>query len=417
MTISGGAAPLRTVHLDGRPIVARATSAGRELGLVRIHTDGRTVRGMEPSPSHRRSDGLRLDPDVLLAPGLVDLQVNGGFGVDLLRSPAKLHLLAQALPATGVTAFLPALPSPTQHQAARLARRVRRFFEPERRPGTESAHPRDGRTSPAEALHARPLGVHLEGPALNPRRRGAHPLRRLGDIVMARAVLESTAAVLRPASGDAPKILVTLAPELEGGIDFVFAVSELPGVVVAVGHTEASYSLGRRAIEAGAHVFTHFFNAAAGLTHRDPSIAAAYLLDERTSLCLICDGAHVEEPAVRLLAKLVGPSRIALVSDACELLGIAGKESAALDRRGKLRGGTTPLARCVANFAQFTGIGLARALQSATSVPAKILGLPDRGRIARGYRAEFVGLGPGGEVAVVVLGGVALEYVSGAILE
>lgn len=417
MTISGGAAPLRAVPLDGRPLVARATSAGRELGLVRIHTDGRVVREVEPSPSCRRRDGLRLDPDILLAPGLVDLQVNGGFGVDLLRTPAKLHLLAKALLSTGVTAFLPTLPSPTQHQAIRLARLVRRFFEAGKPASTEFAHPRDHRRPLTEDLHAWPLGVHLEGPALNPRRRGAHPVRRLGSIALARAVLESTAAVLRPSLDHAPKILITLAPEMDGGIDFVSSLSALPGVVVAVGHTEASYALGRHAIEAGAHVFTHFFNAAAGLTHRDLSIAAAYILDERTSLCLICDGTHVEEPAVRLLARLVDTSRIALVSDACDMLGIADKHPAALDARGNLRGGTTPLARCVANFAHFTGIGLARALRSATSVPAKILGLRDRGRIAKGYRAEFVGLGPGGEVAVVVLGGAALEYLPGSILE
>ena len=404
------------VEIGDRYVVGSAVSAGSFLGRVAIRSSQGRIA--EIRADYRPRKAVVVDPEILLAPGFIDVQVNGGFGIELSRNPERLFELAARLPRTGVTSFLPTLPSPTAEEAAALGQNVAELEE----------------RLPQETFAADAIGIHLEGPALNPARRGAHSPERLRGVREAKAILEKarraylsarhnssrhSAATHRPQSGRRPLLtMVTLAPELEGALAFIRELESMPRVVAAVGHTDGSFDVGRRAIEAGARIFTHFFNATRPLAHRDCGIGMAYLLDRKTVLTLICDGTHVEAPAVALLATLVGSRRIVLTTDSCPELGMVPENfRATLDSSKTLRGGVVPTNRCIRNFSEFAGVHLAKAIALATAVPARILGLKDRGRIAVGCRSDLVGVTPRGEVAAVIKQGLAVEYLPGTLSE
>ncbi len=358
-----------------------------------------------------RAAGLVLEEDYLLAPALVDLQVNGGFGIDLSEDPDGLERLCEALPQTGVTRFLPTLPSAPLEVALDLARQVAAVRERSR----QVSEPRPW---------ALPIGLHLEGPLLNPKRAGAHKRSRL---LSGKAGLEYFEAVVAAGGkGRRPVVsMVTLAPEVEGARALARAAQSL-GVVVAAGHSDATFEEASAAIEEGTRVFTHVFNAARPFHHRDPGIIAAYLLHPATYLTLICDGVHVAEPAVAMATSLKGPSRIALVSDAVRSLSASPPAESSVRKRrhaiqhpgsARLVGGSTPLGVCAANFSRYTGTGFPRALHSASGVPASILGMPHLGRLRAGQRVDLVALTESGRVGAVAQGGCLFVFDPRAVRE
>jgi len=180
--------------------------------------------------------------------------------------------------------------------------------------------------------------------------------------------------------------MVTLAPELPGALEIVAALAGR-GVVVSIGHSEASHAEAAAAFDAGARFVTHLFNAMAPLDHREPGLIGAALADERVTVGLIPDGLHVHPAVVRLVWRLAGPARLAVVSDAIAALGmppgryeLAGREvlvdadSVRLPD-GTLAGSVLPLDRAVRNLAVFAGIEPDEARRAATEVPAPLLGL------------------------------------------
>jgi N-acetylglucosamine-6-phosphate deacetylase len=289
---------------------------------------------------------------------MIDLQVNGAAGHDLTEDPRSLWAVGEALKGIGVEAFVPTLVSPSSATV-------------------EVAQAVLAGGPPAGYAGARPIGWHIEGPFISPRRAGAH--------AQAALALPSLEAV-DGWSVETGIRVVTLAPELPGALRVVEALASR-GVVVSVGHTDATYELARAAIEAGARAATHLFSAMAPLNHREPGPAAALLEDERVTIGLIGDGLHLHPAVVRMVWRLAGPSRIAIVSDAMAALGMppgryrlagrdvdVGPEGARID--GVLAGCVVGLPEAVANVARWVGASDDEALRTVTEVPRRLLGLP-----------------------------------------
>ncbi|MEA3054810.1 MAG: N-acetylgalactosamine-6-phosphate deacetylase [Actinomycetota bacterium] len=303
-------------------------------------------------------DALDSAPERTLAPGFVDVQVNGVDDIDVASaSDDDWDRLDAMLERTGVTTWCPTLvTAPLDEMAARV-RRV-----------------------PTRASIA---GVHLEGPFLGGRP-GAHPRDLLVPIDT--EWLASLPDNVR---------LVTLAPELAGA---VHAVQDLTtrGITVSLGHSAATVGEVRDCIEAGARMVTHLFNGMPALHHREPGVVGATLTDDRVVAGLIADLVHVDPIALEIAFR-AKPGRIALVTDAVAWRGARiGRIEIVHDGRaprlpdGTLAGSSLTMDVAIRNVVEQTNVSLEAALVAASTTPANLLGLHDRGRLAVGCRADLV---------------------------
>lgn len=341
------------------------------------------------APRLRR--GAVLDATgLLVAPGYLDAQCNGAFGIDLAAEPERVHELAARLPAHGVTSWCPTLvTSPPD--------RVDRILDAAADPGgTVTSGP-----TPSPAAHI--VGVHLEGPVLNPLRKGAHPERLL------RAPHDVDATRWTRRDG---VVLVTLAPELPGALDLVRTLCR-QGVAVAAGHTDATPAELDAAAAAGVAAVTHLCNGMPPFHHRRPGPVGWTLGHDRAVAGLIADGAHLDPLVVRAVFRALGGRRTMLVSDVVAAAGRAGAGAVATLADGTLAGATTFLDACVRNLAAFTGCPPETAIRCATEVPARLLGARDRGRLAPGRRADLVLLTPELDVVGTVIAGVPSASLAG----
>lgn len=220
---------------------------------------------------------------------------------------------------------------------------------------------------PVETTDPLCLGLHLEGPFLNMEASGAIPVDRIRDVD-----LNLLGGWL--ARGDIR--LVTIAPEIEGGLDAIRLVVEA-GAVAAVGHTHANATTARAAAAAGARFVTHAWNAMAPVRARRTGPLPELLLDERMTIGLIADGRHLHPAVEELTLRVVGPERIALTSDLVAAPVLPDNRLAGGDRAG------------AALVARMAALGLAETAMMASLVPARVLGLTDRGRLAPGFRADL----------------------------
>ena len=316
----------------------------------------------------------------LLAPGLVDLQVNGYFGVEMSAAdPDGWAVVMAGLPATGCTAFQPTFITSPLGQLAGALRKASRF---------SGALP--GRA-------ARVLGVHVEGPFLATAQRGAHNPDWLIPPTAAAVdeLLAAGAGLLR---------LVTLAPEVDGGLAAVSRFTAA-GVLVSVGHSDATSAQVAAAAGAGARMVTHLFNGQRQLESREPGVVGQALADPRLTSGMIMDTYHVA-PAAAAVAFAAAPGRICLVTDASACAGgppgeyLLGGEPITLPPGegvpphrpdGGLAGSALRMDRAVANMVD-AGAQVAEAVAAATRVPADLIGRPDLGRLARGAAADLVWL-------------------------
>jgi N-acetylglucosamine-6-phosphate deacetylase len=263
-------------------------------------------------------------------------------------------------------------------------------------------------------------GVHLEGPWLAEGRCGAHDPRQLRDPDPAELdrLLRAGGGVVR---------MVTLAPERAGGLDAVRRIVDA-GAVAAIGHTDASYALTRTAIEAGARVGTHLFNAMAPVHHREPGPAVALLEDSRVTVELVTDGLHVHPALWEHVVRTAGADRVAAVTDAMAAAGMPDGEyhlgamrvtvaegvarlAAGSDgRAGAIAGSTATADALFAKVVRHAEVPRADALRRAVALtattPARALGLTDVGAIAAGRRADLVVLDPHLRVREIYRGGV-----------
>jgi N-acetylglucosamine-6-phosphate deacetylase len=318
-------------------------------------------------------------PSGTLLPGFVDLQVNGYFGIDFQSADGAGWASAAArLPQTGVTAFQPTfITAPPGALAAALRGAPEKIA--------------------ALGAGARVLGVHAEGPFISPARKGAHNEAWITEPSPAAVeeLLEAGQGVLR---------LVTLAPERDGALA---AISRLAGagIVVSVGHSDATALQVARAADHGARMVTHLFNAQRPMHHREPGVVGQALTDQRLTSGLITDMHHVS-PQVCVLAFRAAPGRIAAVTDAAACAGMPpgsyrlggeqiilppGDGEPPVRADGTMAGSALRLDLAVRNLVA-AGIGLAEAVTAASRIPADLIGRPDLGRIAPGAAADLAWL-------------------------
>jgi N-acetylglucosamine-6-phosphate deacetylase len=239
------------------------------------------------------------------------------------------------------------------------------------------------------------LGCHLEGPFLNPERAGALDPRHMRppDAALLDRLLDAGAGSVQT---------VVIAPELPGALDLVAATAD-EGVLVAIGHTDATYEQALAAFDRGARAATHLFNAMRPLDHREPGAAGAALAGARVTAEVIADGVHLHPATLRLAYDAKGPERLALITDATQAAGLPDGDHALGDRPitvsggqartadGALAGSTLTMDRAVRVSVELAGIPLADALTMASATPAALLGLGRvKGRIAPGADADLV---------------------------
>lgn len=319
-----------------------------------------------------------------IAPGLVDLQVNGWGGLDLndgrLTAETVAHLV-RALAATGVTTLMPTLITASEESLCDALAAIA---------AARRADPAVARAIP---------GVHVEGPSISPDDgpRGAHPRGHV------RPPDRDEFDRWQAAAGGLVR-LVTLAPEWAEAPSFVRSLAA-DGVVVAIGHSAADPAAVRAVADAGARLSTHLGNGVAATLPRHPNLIWAQLADDRLSASVIADGHHLPDDTLKAMIRAKGIERSILVSDAVALAGMPpGLYDAAVGGRveltaeGRLGVAGTPylagaaraLKDGVATAVRAAGLGLADALRLATANPADLIGATDRGRIAPGAAADLI---------------------------
>jgi len=331
----------------------------------------------EPAPRAT----IRLPADVILAPGFIDVQVNGGGGGLLNEQPteAGVRRIVEAHRRGGTTGCLPTLITDRTEVIAQLAAVAQACLKI---PGV--------------------LGFHLEGPALNRKRKGIHPESEI------RVPNGRDLAAIR-SFGGCGRSLVTLAPECVPAamIDDLIGA----GLRIAVGHSEATAAQTTQAADRGLSGVTHLFNAMSQLTAREPGLVGAALADNRLFAGIICDGIHVDRTSLRIALRCKGRSRLMLVTDAMPLVGtnerqflLHGRQITLDENRltgpdGTLAGAHLTMIEAVRNATALLDVPLADALIMASRTPAVFLGLrSELGLIAPGYRADLVAFNQNFEV-------------------
>ena len=336
--------------------------------------DGRIVEVLDGLPAPG-ADRIVLEHGILTA-GMIDLQFNGAFGVEMVSaSMEEWNAVSRALAGHGVTSFQPTFVTARVADLTAALQSTTSF-----------------RQAVDSAGGARMVGVHLEGPMIS--RPGAHDpnLIQLPSVELARKLVEAAPGLVT---------MVTLAPELPGALDVIRWLRH-QGVVISIGHSNAMAIEAQKAADAGATAVTHIFNAQRPFTHREPGIAGQALYDPRLVSGLIADLVHVA-PQVCVTVMRAAPGRVALITDSATPAGMppghyrVGGREVEVDEvggtphlaDGTLAGSVLMLDRAVRNVVGL-GCGLTEVLLAVTRVPAEVLGRNDLGRLEVGAPADLV---------------------------
>jgi len=330
--------------------------------FVNLAVDGARVKLLERErPQPENSQEIDCS-GCYVTPGLFDLQVNGTDTCNFWADPteAEFELLAKQMLKNGVTSFLPTLiTGDLKHLQKNIA-----FLS-----GLGAGSIQDSKSDAPEKNICMP-GIHLEGPYLSPEKPGVHPKEFIRAMNLSE-IKELTAASVK---------LMTLAPEKSDSKGVIEFLRE-QGVVVSLGHSNASFEEAESAFASGIKMMTHTFNALPGIHHRSPGCITSALLNDDVYCCIICDGLHVDPSVVRLLIKVKGVHRVVLVTDIAQT-GTKG---------GGLVGSSIYLCEAIRNVVRWQAASFPDAVRMATLNPATVMNLSDRiGRIGGDARADLV---------------------------
>jgi N-acetylglucosamine-6-phosphate deacetylase len=356
-----------------------------------VIVDGGRIAAIEPRPRVDPAGATIVDAaGCYVVPGFVDVHVHGVDGVDTLDEGSPVAAIAARLPRYGVTAFCPTTVACPPAQLRTLLQQVRA--------ARDAPAPRSARVLPA----------HLESNFINPEYKGAQPADCLRVPAAAGAAGGgegdfSAADILDAiAAARADVAIVTLAPELPGGLDLVRTLTA-HGHRVSLGHSGASFDEAVAAIDAGARHATHLFNRMTPLAHRAPGLAGAVLARDEVAAELICDGYHVHPGLCRVAIAAKGPHGVMAITDGTAGSGLpvgsyaklggrrirVGDDAAVLDE-GTLAGSTLTMDRAFRKIVEAFGRPIVDAAQMCATTPARALGLTDRGAIVEGHAADLV---------------------------
>jgi N-acetylglucosamine-6-phosphate deacetylase len=332
-------------------------------------------------------------------PGFVDVHIHGAGGHDVMEADeTALNIITGKLATFGTTSLLATTITASADETCRSVEGISKYIS--------------GQYQTNDA-RAEILGIHFEGPFLSKERRGVHPAEWL-QLPSA----ELLQRFLHAASGNAR--ILTIAPELLGAMPCIDAARSL-GMVVSIGHTDATYEQARAAVAHGAHHATHVYNAMRPFTHRDPGVIGAVLTTPEVSAELIADGVHVDEIAMKILLQAKGPQRLILISDGTSATGmpdgkymLGGLEvtvsgGVCRNAEGRLAGSTLTLDRALRNIINL-GVPLSDAVRMLTLNPATLLGIEfKKGALRTGADADIVLLNEGLELSRVWARGIAVQ--------
>ena len=345
---------------------ARIAFGDGTAGEARLRVEqGRIAAILEP----RGPSDVDVAPGLTVAPGMIDVHTNGAEDCLFNRDQGNaVEVAAHSYAKQGVTGFVAGIiTAPWEsmlHAASEICEAANQIEE-------------------QGGSGARCLGIHFEGPFLNPKFRRVHR----GDWIL-RPSLERAREMVDAAHG--ALVMVTLAPEIEGAEEVARFLFD-QGIVCSAGHTGAKYREGMLAIGLGFRTLTHAFNAMPPLDHRDPSLIVAFMQEARTTVQLICDGYHVAPPMVDMLYRTVG-ERLVLATDNMPPVGTGYRIDGGVVRSedGTIAGSALRCDQAVRNLMSYADVPFERAIVNASAAPARLLGLDrELGRLAAGLRADF----------------------------
>ncbi|EGO3718109.1 N-acetylglucosamine-6-phosphate deacetylase [Listeria monocytogenes] len=310
----------------------------------------------------------------LLIPGMIDVHIHGAKNYDMMDgSTESIQAVSMACAETGCTSFLVTSVSSSLEDLIQMIRQTKKVI------GKEKG--------------AKIAGIHLEGPYLNIEKKGMQNPAHLRhpDLKEMKKIFDEADGLIK---------MVTIAPELPGGIELIEFLKKR-GVVVAIAHSNATYEEAQDAFEKGASHITHCFNAMPAIHHRAPGLVAAALENDSISVQAIVDGVHLHPGIVRLIHKIKGPDKMVLTTDALQAMGVGdgeyifgGHQVTVTEGVARLQDGTLASSTVTMNkslrLSNEFGINLQDTIQMATSTPADILGMKNLGRIEKGYSADLV---------------------------
>ena len=334
-----------------------------------------------------------FDTDGVVLPGFIDEHIHGAGGADAMDGTEQaLQTISEYVAKEGTTGFLATTMTQSPENIGKALENVKTVREKGEYKGAEV------------------LGVHLEGPFISPKHVGAQPLEYVAKPA------PETFDKYNEISGGNIKV-VTLAPEVEGGLDLVKHLAKI-GVVASIGHTGAKFSDVEAAVAAGATNVTHTYNAQTPLHHREAGVVGAAMLIDELNCEMICDTIHVSVPAIKIFVKNKPHDKFTLITDAMRAKGMPDglselggqqvfvKNGEARLSDGTLAGSVLKMNVAVKNLVEKVGVSLTEAVDFASANPAKNLGLYDeRGSIEVGKRADFAVMDKDYNILCTVVGG------------